>query len=490
MRSNKFSYGKNIKVLNELNKVDNWKDLENYQPFPNDEIFVYNISGTNSGKVMAKFVDGKWVVPGADLNTINYTNNIFPIKQSITNPKNIEIFGKNSEFQLSPMSVNQITYNAGNESSACTFSVNIRNFSNKTVSSIKFAIHTTSNNNCTYYGKFKINNRKNSNWKYITWNSVDNITPNNENQTKLKPKIIVSDFIDVPEYFYSGDVITLYISCVGNSETFQIPDNNNSFYFPTMFTSENFGIGNFSLSGSVENWTNLNNGHPVSHVIYKYVDPTPITSIVTIGDSTFAEASPLATPVGNGWCQHANRNCRTSGIPWRICSFAQGGYGIPEFVERLKSILESDIKNYIDVIAYQTWSGNTVPSDINEYNQFIGYIDQAKQLCSSAGISFCTMCIYPVVVEDNLTNPGTSALFIKKIEYYNNMKAYISANDYNYIDISYIVTDPNGLDYNDEDSFDKSHANVGSYENQVGQFKQGKALIEPMTNMMHTLKYI
>lgn len=488
MKSNKITCGKNTKAYLELNIVDEWNDLQHLTPMPNDEVFVNNISASNSGKVIAKYVNDKWVVPGSDVNTIEYTNKTFPIKTSRSTPKNIEIFGKNAEFQLSPASINQLTNSVGNESSACTFSVNITNFSNKTVKSIKFVIHTMSNNNCTYYGKFKINKGLENNWKYITWNNVDHIQPANENQTKLNPKIIVSDFIQISEKFYSGQSITLYISCVGNTEEVQIPEQNNNFYFPMMFSSSNFGVGNFSLSGVSENWSNTSIGHPVSHVIYEYEDPTPVISIIALGDSTFAEAAPLTTPVGNGWCQHINKNCRTSALNWRINSFGQGAYGIPQTFERFKSILNSDLKNYIDVIAYQSWSGNTVPNDINEYNQFIDIFSQVKNICSTSGIDFFTMCIYPAVVGEYLASPDTSAYGVQKLAYYNNMKAYVSAN-YNDIDVSYCVTDGTGLDYNVEDSFDGSHANIGSYENRVGQYKQGVALMSPISNMLKTLKY-
>lgn len=490
MKYNSFVCGKNSKSYKDLNIIENWDDLKQIQPIFNDmEVFVNNISGTNTGKVVARFIDSEWIVPGADVNTIEYINKNRPFNASKTIPKNVEIVGKNLEFHNEPISVYDLTSTAGDSSSACTFVTNIRNFSNKTVKSIKFVIHSTSDNNCTFYGKFKNSKSSINDWKYITWDGVDHITPSFEDQSQYKPKLILSDSIQIPELLPSGESLVVYISCVGSDKLVQLPGRNISFWFPYFYSNENFATDNYSISGSGDIvYRNTNLGNPVSHVVYEFADPTPITSIITIGDSTFSETAPLTMSVGNGWCQHINDMCRLSGFDWRIGNFAQGGYGNPQFVNRLRSLLDSDLKNYIDIMLYQGWSGNSVPNNISEYNQQIDNINTARSLCISAGINFSVLCLYPAVLAEYST-PEVSALREQKLTYYNNMKTYLSANDFNYIDVAYCVSDETGYDYNLEDSLDGSHANIGTYEDQVGQYKQAKALINPINDLLSNLMY-
>ena len=76
---------------------------------------------------------------------------------------------------------------------------------------------------------------------------------------------------------------------------------------------------------------NIDYGQPASHIIFEYEDTTPIVKILTMGDSDFVESVPFGEPTGDGWCYVASDSCRTSGINWRITSFAQDGIGHTQF---------------------------------------------------------------------------------------------------------------------------------------------------------------
>lgn len=317
------------------------------------------------------------------------------------------------------------------------------------------------------------------------------MTPNDISGSYDYPLLIISDRLEIPEGgLEPNKSIALWFSCIGSgSKEISFVGKSKAAHIPSLFSGGNFGVGNFCNNDPVL-FENIDYGQPASHIIFEYEDTTPIVKILTIGDSDFAESVPVGEPTGDGWCYVASNQCATSGINWRITSFAQDGIGYTQFLTRLKSILDSDLKNEFDVIAYQAWTGNEYVTSELQYNSFIQKMNEAKSLTTSAGLGFCTLTLYPACMGQELSSSdqGVREYYENVYSYYNRVYNHMTSGNYDYIDISPVVT--SGIDYSPIDSTDGSHALIGTSANPIGQYKQGIALVDPMTRFCNKLGYI
>lgn len=373
--------GKNSKIFGStILNVDSWSDLSLIEPATEgQEVFVsLDISGTNSGRYLARRTSSKWIVPGADTKTINYVNqnqipNIPP-----TTPKNVRILGRSTTFMGN-------TFDDGTNTSAwwaygaagiqgptnISYTHRFKNQTGKTVSKLAIPFFSFHNNTATILAVWVGNGGSGytaSNWQQMTFSGSNSYQP--LSGTSDFPSTVVTDTLTLNSSWLSNNelVVRVIYSSAGQipaMDSFGTIQNNTSTLCEGWIGVGDAGSVSANLNNSITWYGNWQATYP--HLFLEFADQQySEVSILAYGDSVInnwkiyldSDAS-----IRDNWTYFLE--LENTNKKWHLTPAGNGGQDIPTFCNRLMSMLNMYLP-WVDVFCLEGWTPNNCPATMND----------------------------------------------------------------------------------------------------------------------------